>query len=163
MSRICGDLKADLNTAQNKLVRNDEPERAGDLVNYRVRVAELEEHVRELSKQLSKWTAIRSGPKPPPLSKLVVDRGKSPPKAPMDNLHEPSMRVQSVNEEDSKDGLTLEGVNVEQPGRAINPLAPPRYNTARETASQQRVAQRMKKEASKDKRRIRNYNVKDES
>lgn len=120
-------------------------------MNYHKKVVELEEYVKKLSGQMEalpsyQTAAPRYGNPMPPLSKLVTDKRNSPQKT------------------EEGPNLILEGVNVVQPGRPIGGSIPHPSNTLRETRSQQRVAQKIKREAtSKEKKRVRNYNLKDDN
>ncbi len=152
LAKICTDLKTDLSTLQNKLIRQggvaatgtEEATLPHDLVAYRNRILELENHVQHLTTQLEKWTGAPTG-------KLRFAPGgfsKSPQK-----------------EEQKAPVLAVSGTNVEQPGRPFSAFVPPVRNSERQTVSQQKVGMRVKKEveAKKVRPKARNYNIKDDA
>lgn len=144
LARTCTELKTELNTLQNKLIRQGGET---DLAGYRARILELEGRVRELSEQLERWGGAK------PRSALTV---RSPTRPQQTRL----VPVVAPMEEDK---LQIEGVNAEIPGRPAGAFVPSAYNTGRQTLSQQRVAQKIKKEiAKKNKPRVRNYNYRDQ-
>jgi len=156
LAQICSELKAELNTLQNKLIRQgnfdaqnllSQPSgsQSTDLLKYRDRILELENQIKDLTNQLEKWTGKPKG---------GIKYG---------SIYPVKELSRSPNKEEQK--LQIEGVNYEQPGRPFSAFVPPVRNSERQTISQQKVAHHVKKEIVRksSKPKARNYNLKDDS